>query len=110
MAVVTGEVRMAEMMDFITNQRAGERRSWAFIIDTSHSSLELPSEELWKVADFAGAEFAKSPMGPVAIIASEPAQYGLSRMYQSYSEITGRKNVGVFRTLDEAQRWLATQS
>jgi hypothetical protein len=78
-----------------------------FIFDTTGAVIDLSSAEVQSVADFAAAEFRKSPIGPVALIATDLAVFGISRMYQAYSSASGRTNVGVFKTLDEAQRWLS---
>ena len=107
MAVVTGDVRITEIMAFVAAARAGEHRSWAFIFDTSGAVIDLSAADVQSVADFAADEFQKSPIGPVALIASDSAIFGIGRMYQSYSSASGRPNVGVFKTLEEAQRWLS---
>jgi len=109
MAVVTGEGRVTEIMAFVAAARAGECRSWAFIFnfDPSGAVIDLSSAEVQSVANYAAAEFQKSPIGPVAFITSDVATFGMSRMYQAYSSASGRTNVGVFKTADEAQRWLS---
>jgi hypothetical protein len=109
MAVVTGDVGLTEIMAFVAAARAGECRNWAFLFDfdTSGVGIDLSSAEVQSVANFAAAEFQKSPIGPVAFIASDIAAFGMSRMYQAYSSASGRTNVGVFKTLEEAQRWLS---
>jgi hypothetical protein len=107
MAVVTGDVGITEIMAFVAAARAGEQRSWAFIFDTSGAVIDLSSADVQSVAEFTAAEFQKSPIGPVALIASDVAIFGISRMFQAYSSASGRPNVGVFRTLEEAQSWLS---
>jgi hypothetical protein len=107
LAVVSGGVGISEIMAFVAAARAGEQRSWAFIFDTTGAVIDLSSTEVQSVADFAAAEFQKSPIGPVALIATDPAVFGIGRMYQAYSSASGRTNVGVFKTLDDAQRWLS---
>jgi hypothetical protein len=107
MAVVTGEVAVGEMMAYMKAQRIGERRSWAFILDTSGATVSASSADLQNIASFAAEEFKKSGIGPVAFVTSDPATFGMGKVYQAYSSASGRRNVGVFRTLDEAQRWLS---
>jgi hypothetical protein len=105
MAVVTGEMKIEELMAFAAAQRVGERRAWALIFDISGAIVNLSSADVQEAAEFS----AQSPIGPVAIIASENAVFGLARMFQTYSDISGRDNVGVFRTFDEAQSWLSNE-
>jgi hypothetical protein len=69
--------------------------------------VNVTSTEVQKLAALAAQGVKGSPIGPVVIIASTPATFGLSRMYQSYADIAGRRNVGVVRSLEEAQAWLA---
>jgi hypothetical protein len=107
MAVVTGEIAVGEMMAFVKASRIGERRSWAFILDTSGAAVAASSADLQNIADFAAEEFKKSAIGPVAFVSSDPGTFGMGRVYQAYSSASGRSNVGVFKTLDDAQRWLS---
>jgi hypothetical protein len=110
LAVVTGEVGVADLMEFAVTERAGERRSWALIFDTSRGTVNVSSTDVRSLAAFSSGDLKNSPIGPVVIIASELALYGLSRMYQTYSEMSGRTNVGVVKSKQEAQRWLAEAS
>lgn len=41
----------------------------------------------------------------LAIVVSEEAAYGMSRMYQTMTE-TAMEHVGVFRSMEEAKKWL----
>jgi hypothetical protein len=107
MAVVTGEVGVGEMMAYVKASRVGERRSWAYILDTSGATVMASTADLQSIADFAAEEFKKSGIGPVALVSSDPETFGMGRMYQAYSSASGRSNVGVFKTLDDAQRWLS---
>jgi hypothetical protein len=46
------------------------------------------------------------PRGPVAIVTSEPAQFGMGRMYGILGEMGDASPVGVFRDIEAAGRWL----
>ncbi len=109
-AVVTGEVGVPEILEFAAAQRGGERRAWALIFDASRAVLNVTAADVQNLAALAADHLTRSPIGPVLIIASTPATFGLSRMFQSYSSIAGRTNVRVFRSMDEAQDWLASSS
>ena len=107
LVIVSGEVSMAEVRNFITTSRRGDQREYAFLFDVTAVSLSLSGEEMRQLAAFAAEEARKSPMGPVAFISAAAGAFGLSRVYQAYSAVEGRRNVGVFRTLEDARAWLA---
>lgn len=98
---------MQEMMSFIVKCRSGDLRNSAFLFDVSAATVSLSGDELRQLADYAAEESRKSPLGPVSFISNEPGAFGISRMYQAYSAAAGRKNVGVFHTLSDAQTWLS---
>jgi hypothetical protein len=104
MAVVTGEIGVPELLEFAAAVRSGTRRSWPLIFDASEGVVNVTTED---VKRFAVQAVKGPPIGPVVVIAATPATFGLSRMYQSYAHIAGRTNVGVVRSMAEAQSWLA---
>ena len=108
LVIVTGDASMQDMMDFIVASRSGYLRNTAFVFDISGATITLSGDELRQLAAYAASQDRTSPMGPVAFISSDPGAFGAGRMYQSYSIAEGRKNVGVFRTMDDAQAWLST--
>jgi hypothetical protein len=107
LVVVAGETSMKDMKNFIISRRGGEQRGFAFLFDVSAATASLSGDEMRQLAAYAADEARKAPMGPVAFISTDPYAYGICRMYQSYSAAEGRKSVGVFRTLTDAQTWLA---
>ncbi len=107
LVIVSGETSMQEMKDFIVRSRGGKLRHYAFLFDVSNAEVALSGDEMRQLAAYAAEEARKSPMGPVAFISTNPGAFGLSRMYQAYSATEGRKDVGVFRSLADAQAWLA---
>lgn len=107
LVIVSGEVSMEEVKTFIKASRSGDQREYAFLFDVSAVSLSLSGEEMRQLAVFAAEEARQSPMGPVAFISAAAGAFGLSRVYQAYSAVEGRRNVGVFRTLEDARAWLA---
>ncbi len=48
----------------------------------------------------------------LAIVAPADLSYGIGRMYQSYRELQGHteKQVGVFRTMEDAEKWISEES
>jgi hypothetical protein len=107
LVIVSGETSLQEMMNFIIATRSGEQRGSAFLFDVSAARVDLSGDQMRQLASYTAEEARKSPIGPVAFISTDPGAFGLSRMFQAYSGSEGRKNVGVFRTLADAQAWLA---
>jgi hypothetical protein len=104
--VVTGETSMPDMMNFIIATRSGYQRGCAFVFDVSEAVVNLSGDELRQLASYAAEQARHTPMGPVAFISSDPGTFGAGRMYQSYSIAEGRRDVGVFRNMADAQAWL----
>jgi hypothetical protein len=80
------------------------------LADMTHvSKIALPS--IHRVRDLAIKAVEMDRSGETsrfAIVAPEDLGFGLGRMFQAYRELEkgSRKEVGVFRTLDEAFKWL----
>jgi hypothetical protein len=106
--VATGTITFQELLDAMVTHRFGENRLWPFVLDLSRATMNLSSEEIRSLAQTVGAASRTSPVGPVAIVASEELVFGLGRMFQTYSDLQGRSHVGVFRSRDEARSWLSS--
>ena len=107
LVVVSGEASVREMLDFIVESRGGALRRCAFIFDVSAATVSASGDEVRQLAMYAARQGRQEPMGPVAFISTDPAMFGMGRMFQAYSVAEGRRNVGVFRSMSEAQTWLA---
>lgn len=105
-AVVTGEIGLSDLIDFGRTHRSGERRTWALIFDATGAVVNVTSADVRSLAALAAAK-DQALTGPLAIVASHSGSFGLSRMYQAYSELNGRTNVGVFRSMGHAREWIA---
>jgi hypothetical protein len=93
-------------MEFGVAERGGDRRGWALIFDISTAIVNVSSTDVQALAAMSARDLDKSAIGPVVIIASRDSMFGLGRMFQTYSDISGRTNVGVVRSKEDAQRWL----
>jgi hypothetical protein len=49
------------------------------------------------------------PRGPVAVVTSEPAQFGMGRMFGALIDTPGGSPFGVFTSIESADRWLDEQ-
>lgn len=104
----SGSVTRSQMLESIAVHRTGERRQMAFILDLTHAVLDLSTADIVNIANHMAGEMKRLPFGPLAVVASSDEAFGLARMYQSYCDMAGPRQVGVFRNLAEAEQWLGT--
>jgi hypothetical protein len=105
---VTGIVGIAEMRKVIAVHRDGETRLMPIFVDLTEATVDASAVDVASLAGMMAVEMKKGPLGPVALIATSDEVFGLARMYQSYNIASGRRDVGVFRDLSAAERWLET--
>jgi hypothetical protein len=102
----TGLIDIAEMRAAIDQFRAGEGRVMPILLNLSEATLKFSSDDVAKLAEERATENKRSPLGPLALVASEDEAFGISRMFKSYSDANGRPHVGVFRDAVTAEQWL----
>jgi len=76
------------------------------LLDLSDATLTFSSDEIAKLAEDRVTENKRSPLGPLALVATTDEAFGISRMFKAYSDANGRPHVGVFRDALTAERWL----
>jgi hypothetical protein len=106
-ATMVGPIGIADLLNVAVEHRTGDRRAWAVIYDMSDALVDLSSDDVRRAADRVSSDDRTAPIGPAAIVAPSPETFGLGRMFQSYSVLLGRKNVGVFHAIADARAWLA---
>lgn len=102
----TGSISIPEMMKAIAQYRSGEGRLTPFIFDVTEAVLDFSAGETRDLAERLAGEMKSAPLGPIAVVAVSDEVFGVGRMFQSYSNIAGRPQVGVFRDRAAAERWL----
>jgi hypothetical protein len=113
LVVTRGHGALSER-DFFSYQREvwsrPEVAGYSELIDMSDVGevVEPSPDGVYALAELAARMDPPSGSGMLAIVAPRDVTFGLGRMYQAYREQSERstKQVGVFRTLDEALRWL----
>ncbi len=107
-----GRVSDAELRDFAT-RAAGDpelRSGIHELIDLRSADLaEISSGLIPEVASVFGAHDRGRTEARIAIVASDDAAYGLSRMYQAYRD-DAPFELRVFRDLEDARAWLGLAS
>jgi hypothetical protein len=77
------------------------------LVDLRHTPGLPDSGQLRSIASELGRMAPKLHWGACALVASSDSVYGVSRMFAVYAE-SAFERVQVFRTLDEAEAWLAS--
>jgi hypothetical protein len=79
--------------------------SYQELFDATGATTDLTAEQVQTMVQHTYQALQKEPVGEVAIVATEPATFGLSRMYSILCEQTGPR-VEVFRSVADAEHWL----
>ena len=102
----TGSIDVADMRAAVDQFRAGERLVTPILLDLSDATLNFSADDVAKLAEDRAIENKRSPLGPLALVATADEAFGISRMFKAYSDANGRPHVGVFRDASAAERWL----
>ena len=111
-ALVTGNLTLAELTGFVVNVRSGEdQRQRPLLVDLTNGATDMSSNDLQQFAAHMATQIKQTgPRGPVALLAPTDAVYGVLRMLISHCENAGVEHIAVFRTRVEAEVWIAEQS
>lgn len=107
--VLTGEELLAANQAFFAENlsRFGAARTW--LSDYTDCSVgDFPTTVLHDLVQLSVQVAAVNPHLVVALAAAPDLLFGLGRMWDGLAAQTGWR-AGVFRTLDEAEAWLARQ-
>jgi hypothetical protein len=106
-ATLSGPVTGRELRDLRERIAAdpGFRPDHSLLIDLTNAvATALTSADVQDLART--SKFARGARG--AFVAPDPATFGLTRMFQTYREISGGQEVtAIFRNTVDAERWLA---
>ncbi len=75
------------------------------IFDARGATVDITSDEIRRLVDRAGQIAKETPFGPTAIVVTDPAAYGMARMFSMRAESVG-VDVAVFRDVGSATRWI----
>ncbi len=82
------------------------------IVDFSQAShYHLSISGIQRLVEIAAATDVPGTRTKLAFVVKAPVAYGLARMYQTYRSLipAGSKILRIFRTYDEALRWVVTR-
>ena len=103
----SGTLCFAEMLDHLRRareQKPGVRE----LFDATGATTTLTCDEVKQLALAAGAMFERGMLGPLAVVATDSALFGMARMYDAFtSEL--KRPFQVFREVSPALAWLASR-
>lgn len=108
---VVGEVTVKEVSDqtlTYLSDKPSELTLWDF---TSGFLQDFSSQELKRLVLTGDVVLEKIENGKAAIVTSSDHDYGISRMFQAYSEMSDFPlEIDVFRDMTAARKWLTANS
>jgi hypothetical protein len=105
----SGQLSAADIQSAIQSFYDGETTPDS-LFDLGDADISaLSAADVAQLADFTTARRSGRPPGRTAIVASRLASFGIGRMFQAYADAPDRPvELRVFRTRDDAERWLAS--
>jgi hypothetical protein len=76
------------------------------IVDLREGDIDTQARDVKRLATMMERYRAQIGKSRTAIVVARDVTYGMARMYQAYAESTSIETM-VFRSLDDAHRWLA---
>ena len=76
------------------------------VLDAREARFGITTEDVKRIAAVAKELRRRGPIGPSALVASEDYAYGMARMFATY-DTQNHGSFAVFRTMAEAEAWLA---
>jgi hypothetical protein len=105
-AAGVGTVSRTDVIEFLSEHWVGLDPDWALLLDTRDSvHTYAPTDVLEFVSRTVGVSRARHPH--FAIVASDDKRRRSLRQYQLRCEWKGCVTVDVFRTVEDAEAWLA---
>jgi hypothetical protein len=105
---VTGPYHAADVFAFLARQRDDGTWTYGLLYDARSMTGYPTIDDLRLFMKLhAGTDVERCPRGPLAVLSSDPNVYAMACMCAALGGTT--RPVAVFRTLHEADSWLAAQ-
>ena len=105
-ARVVGGLTPDDLGREVPSHRVGPFSAYGLLFDVSEATVSFTADQLRQIAARVAAAGRQSPPGPLAIVATNVASFGMARMYEQVMDGAGIDNIHVFRSLQEARTWL----
>jgi hypothetical protein len=104
---VSGPLTIDVVFSIVDHQAADGTWAYGVLHDLSGTTGAVDASAIRMLVDrVKRLSVVHGPRGPVALVTSEPAQFGMGRMYGILGEMGEASPVGVFRDIEAAGRWL----
>jgi hypothetical protein len=102
----TEPVELADVIQLLDRQAADGRWNYSSLTDLRGISWIPTAQDMRRAVDsLAMLSRQHGRRGPVAFVATEPAMFGMFRMYATLAEAVPAR-IEVFRNVDTAKAWL----
>ena len=106
---VVGGITYAEIFNHTHTYLTNKPSKLTLCDFTSGNLLDLSPQDMKKIISMGGFVLERIEHGKAAIVTSKVHDYGLSRMFQVFSEIDNFPlEIEVFRDMKSARKWLIT--
>lgn len=102
----TGTISIADIRSVVDQQHADGTWHYGLLYDFRDATTSITGADTRALAFH--TEHGAPARGPVAVVATDPAFYGVARMYSMLTETAGLR-FAVFRDRAQAERWLDDQ-
>ena len=106
--VVTASEIMASTIDDTHNEERGRKIRYALIDFSQTTDLRITPDVIPQIVELSRKSASFSPGVVVAVVATNPFAFAMSRLWQSFAGGMGM-SAGVFETRTEALAWLRTE-
>ena len=76
------------------------------VVDAREATMELTTAEVQEFAALVRSLRLRIPVGPTAVVAGGDLAYGIGRMYSGFDD---SEQFAVFRSIAEAEAWIAAR-
>jgi len=102
---LTGQKLVDAVKEFSLSEKSLEKNRYGLVDYTPVENISLSRDDISTIAEWTNRASKIAPDRIVAVVASEDACFGLSRMWEILSrESSWEKRI--FRTRDDAEEWL----
>jgi hypothetical protein len=101
---------VAEVLDWLARQAADGAWAYASLDDLRPITLNPTTADVQRILDQVTTLSAThGRRGPVAVVATDPALFGMARVYAALSDMAAGE-IGVFYEIARAEQWLAERT
>ena len=102
-----GIIKLSHIQSVMDQQHAEGTWHYAVLYDFRDATTSVTGDDMWSLASHVQG-LGPMTRGPVAVVATDPAFYGVARMYSMMTDRAGLR-FAVFRDRADAERWLDEQ-